>query len=77
MATMVPTASGGATIQVWVEEATDADTAALAPLGLEPYRDLLQLRCSLPCQPSGLVTRAFVPGADDDAFITVNNRAFA
>jgi mycothiol synthase len=76
MATMSPTPEGVSSVQVWVEEADDSDTEVLAPLGLTPYRDLLQLRRPLPAPASGLVTRSFVPGEDEDAFIEVNNRAF-
>lgn len=72
-----PTREGATAIQVWVEEAHDGDTEILAPLGLVPYRDLLQLRRPLPAPASGLVTRSFDPGRDEDAFIEVNNRAFA
>ena len=46
--------------------------------GLTPSRTLLQLRRPL---PTGLAvevdTRPFVPGHDEDAFLAVNNRAFA
>ncbi len=77
MATLHPSPAGPSAVQVWIEDAHERDTALLAPLGLVPYRDLLQLRRPLPAEPSGLVTRSFVPGVDDDAFIAVNNRAFA
>ena len=62
-------------IQVWIEQAADGDTELVAQLGLTQYRDLLQLRRPLPAPPSGMETRSFVPGADDAAFIEVNNRA--
>lgn len=63
-------------VQLWVEDVQPGDDALLAPLGLHPYRDLWQMRRPLPAPPSGLTTRAFVPGRDDEAFLTVNNRAF-
>lgn len=68
--------AGAATVQVWREEVQPGDDSLLAPLGLTPYRDLLQWRCALPAAPSHLATRAFTP-ADTDAFLAVNNRAFA
>lgn len=63
-------------VQLWIREVTAGDDAAACGLGFEPYRDLWQLRCGLPAEPSGLMTRAFGPG-DLDEFVTVNNRAFA
>jgi mycothiol synthase len=68
-------ADGGA--QVWVASVRDGDDEALAERGLVPYRDLLQLRCALPVEPAGIVTRSFDPEADVQAFLEVNNRAFA
>lgn len=67
---------GPGTLQVWVEDVRPGDDDLLAGAGLEPYRDLLRLRRTLPAPPSGLHTRAFVAGSDDDAFLSVNNRAF-
>jgi mycothiol synthase len=69
-------ASERGTVQLWLRAVDDeADTIARAR-GFRPYRDLWQLRCPLPSPPSGLRTRAFT---DDDleAFVAVNNRAFA
>jgi len=53
--------------------------------GFTERRDLLQMRRPLPVEADhperssapDIVTRAFVPGADDDAWIRVNNRSFA
>ena len=61
--------------QLWIREVAEGDDAAARSRGFEPYRDLWQLRCRLPAEPSGLVTRAF--RIDDmDEFVAVNNRAF-
>lgn len=68
--------SGATAVQVWREDVQPGDDDALAALGLESYRDLLQLRCSLPAGPSHLVTRSFRMD-DAEAFLAVNNRAFA
>ena len=49
-----------------------------AELGFELDRALLQMRRPLPVeQPVTIATRSFVPGVDEDAFLAVNNRAFA
>lgn len=60
------------------EPATDADAAEAAAAGLGLLRCIEQLRVPLPLSDSTplLPTRAFVPGADDAAFLHVNNRAF-
>ncbi|MCE2511541.1 MAG: mycothiol synthase [Acidimicrobiia bacterium] len=61
--------------QLWIREVAPGDDAAARRFGFEPYRDLWQLRCELPSEPSGLRTRAF--RLDDlDEFVSVNNRAF-
>ena len=61
--------------QLWIRDVAGDDDAAARRHGFEPYRDLWQLRCPRPTEPSGLETRAFTP-ADVDEFVTVNNRAF-
>jgi mycothiol synthase len=62
----------------WVDE-PDADDHALADrLGLAPSRLLYEMRRPLPTREHATIeTRAFVPGDDEDAWIDVNNRAFA
>ena len=61
--------------QLWIREVAPGDDAAAHRHGFVPYRDLWQLRCRLPAEPSGLPTRAFT--LDDlDEFVEVNNRAF-
>ena len=68
-----PGVSGPA--RLWIREVAEGDDAAARRHGFEPYRDLWQLRCGLPADPSGLPTRAFSPD-DVDEFVAVNNRAF-
>ncbi len=47
-------------------------------VGLVPVRSLLQMRRPLPLDATtDLVTRPFRPGEDDEAWLAVNNRAFA
>ncbi len=64
-----------APVQLWIQEVASGDDEAALRHGFVPYRDLWQLRCGLPAQPSGLQTRAFHP-QDSDEFLAVNNRAF-
>lgn len=56
------------------------DDRVVADAGLAPIREMLQLRRHLPFggdAPAPLATRAFRPGVDDEAWLAVNNRAFA
>ena len=69
---------GGGPVQWWAFEATEADVDLAASAGLAMTRELLQMRVPLPLdRPVDVATRPFVPGTDDDAFLAVNNRAFA
>jgi mycothiol synthase len=69
---------GGGPVQWWAFAATDADAALAASTGLTMTRELLQMRVPLPIdRPVDVVTRPFEPGRDDEAFLAVNNRAFA
>jgi mycothiol synthase len=84
-ATYGPTVTlGGVTKARWVVSsptAEDDERAALA--GLCSIRDLFQLRRPLPVEPAlrdgvpELGLRPFRPGVDEDAWVEVNNRAFA
>lgn len=69
-------AETGASVQLWIERASPDDDQYAAGLGFAPYRDLWRMQRSLPADRSDMATRAFVPGADDDEFLRVNNRAF-
>ena len=66
----------GEEIQLWIEDAQATDTKRLEATGFSPYRDLLQLRCALPVEQSTLITRCFQVGVDDEAFLSVNRKAF-
>jgi mycothiol synthase len=70
-------------VRLWDFQAAAGSDAAVAPLGFVPERDLMQMRVPLPLPDTlvsslvPLMTRAFVPGADDQEWLTLNNRAFA
>jgi mycothiol synthase len=73
---MVASAETGVSVQLWIERAGDGDDEFAADLGFQPYRNLWRMQRPLPADRSTIATRAFVPGADEDEFIQVNNRAF-
>ncbi len=73
---------GGGRLRYWTARAGTADDARAGALGFAPERDLLQLRVNLPLDKgvrwaSPLSVRAFEPGRDEEAWLAVNNRAFA
>ncbi|HEU4841160.1 MAG TPA: mycothiol synthase [Ilumatobacteraceae bacterium] len=69
---------GGGPVQWWAFEAAAADAELAAASGLSMTRELLQMRVALPIDRAVDVrTRPFEPGRDEDAFLAVNNRAFA
>ncbi len=68
---------GGGRVDWWVFDARDEDAAAANAAGFAAGRELLQMRRPLPAPWSAAVaTRPFRPG-DEEAWLTVNNRAFA
>jgi mycothiol synthase len=73
----------GRTIRVWAHGDLPAATALAKSAGFERFRALWQLRRSLrdplaqPGLPPGITLRTFVPGRDEDGWLTVNARAFA
>ncbi len=80
-------ALGGGPVTWWThpsaprdDHATDGRDEALADaLGMVRTRELYELARDLPLDASdgAAAVRLFVPGADDDALLAVNNRAFA
>jgi len=80
-AAQIATKGGGLAV-LWVLGGDERADDAFAAAGFAPQRDLLQMRIALPLKeapawPPGTEVRTFVPGRDDDAWLEVNNRAFA
>ena len=75
-------ATGGGHVVLWAFGADERSDAFAASVGFTPERELWQMRVPLPLAeaprwPPGVRVRAFRPGRDDAAWLTVNNRAFA
>jgi mycothiol synthase len=73
--------AGGGHVHWWVSRSTAIHERLAATIALHPGRELLQMRCALPLvaevRGRDVPTRAFVPGRDEQAWLVVNNRAFA
>ena len=68
---------GGGTLFWWIDNPDDPDRSLAERAGLTPDRELYEMRLELPLsQHATVTTRSFVPGPDDQAWISVNNRAF-
>ena len=71
-------AEGGGRVDWWVYSPSPIDDAVATDIGFHIDRQLLQMRRPLPAERRPEVaTRPFVPGQDEEAWLRVNNRAFA
>ncbi|MFK7918258.1 MAG: mycothiol synthase [Ilumatobacter sp.] len=71
-------AEGGGEVNWWVYEPTSAHVSLAESAAMQQSRTLYQMRRSLPTERHATIaTRDFVPGTDDDTWLSVNNRAFA
>lgn len=70
---------GGGHVHLWVAKPTAGSDEMAESCGLSRGRDLYQMRRSLPVSEGHprVKTRRFEPGLDEQAWLEVNNRAFA
>jgi mycothiol synthase len=70
---------GSRAVRFWVHHATDDADQLAAAHGLRLERELIQMRRPLPVEgePTDVSVRGFIPGFDEQAWLAVNNRAFA
>jgi len=79
---LIPVA-GGHVLRVWAHGDLPAAAALARAAGFERFRALWQMRRSLrepldrPVLPAGRTLRTFVPGRDEDDWLSLNGRAFA
>jgi mycothiol synthase len=79
--------AGGGHVHLWVNQPGAEDKRVAGSVGLHPGRALYQMRRALPVEDGEreklgaggppLTVRAFQPGVDEEAWLEVNNRAFA
>lgn len=69
----------GGHVHLWVAKPTSDSDAMAQSCGLARGRDLYQMRRALPVSDDHprVKTRPFQPGADEEEWLEVNNRAFA
>jgi mycothiol synthase len=75
-------ARGGGHVTLWAHGASNESDALATAAGFRLERELLQLRVPLPLPtvarwPDGITVREFRVGEDEEAWVVVNNRAFA
>jgi mycothiol synthase len=75
-------AHGGGCMSLWILGADEEADTELAAVGMAADRELYEMRVALPLGPepqwpAGISVRTFEPGRDEDAWLVVNNRAFA
>ena len=76
-------AAAGYVLRLWAHGDLPAAAALARAAGFERFRALWQMRRSLgepldqPVLPAGRELRTFVPGQDEDEWLSVNGRAFA
>ena len=66
-------------VRLWAHHATASDDRLARDHGFGPERELVQMRRPLPVEGDRppFAVRPFVPGEDEQAWLAVNNRAFA
>jgi mycothiol synthase len=66
-------------VRFWTHHATDHDDRLAVAHGFHLERELIQMRRPLPVEgdPTDISVRGFIPGFDEQAWLEVNNRAFA
>lgn len=73
--------AGGGTVHWWVLGDDPVADVVASDVGLIDVRDLLQMRVSLPIEPTqpadSVPVRPFRPGIDEEAWLNVNNAAFS
>ena len=76
-------AAGGHTLRLWAHGDLPAAAGLARVTGFERFRALWQMRRPLhgpldrPVLPAGRTLRTFVPGQDEDEWLSLNGRAFA
>lgn len=84
LVTALTSGAGGHGVRVWSHGDLPGVAAFARSTGFTRFRELWQMRLPLdgatlpePVLPAGVTLRTFRPGADDEAWLAVNSRAFA